>query len=109
MGVWGFCDTSVTATACEHAGPGPGPAFRPAPRTPTVSGMASLPTPPAQPDDATDAYVGLAADAAEQLARSRGWDTVRAVPPGSFLTMEFRSGRINFQVEDATVTRCWVG
>ncbi|MER7857262.1 I78 family peptidase inhibitor [Streptomyces bacillaris] len=59
--------------------------------------MASLPTPPEQPDDAPDAYVGLAADAAEQLARSRGWDTVRAVPPGSFMTMEFRSGRINFQ------------
>ncbi|MDT0419842.1 I78 family peptidase inhibitor, partial [Streptomyces sp. DSM 41982] len=53
--------------------------------------------------------VGLGADAAEQLARSRGWDTVRAVPPGTFLTMEFRSGRINFQVEDARVTRCWVG
>ncbi|PCG84835.1 proteinase inhibitor I78 [Streptomyces sp. WZ.A104] len=71
--------------------------------------MASLPTPPAQPDDAADSYVGLGADAAEQQARSRGWDTVRAVPPGTFLTMEFRHGRINFQVEDGTVTRCWVG
>ncbi|MFE9460089.1 I78 family peptidase inhibitor [Streptomyces californicus] len=71
--------------------------------------MASLPTPPAQPDDDTEAYVGLAADAAEQQARSRGWDTVRAVPPGTFLTMEFRHGRINFQVEDGAVTRCWAG
>ncbi|MDQ0983672.1 I78 family peptidase inhibitor [Streptomyces sp. V2I9] len=71
--------------------------------------MASLPTPPAQPDDDTEAYVGLAAGTAEQQARSHGWDTVRAVPPGTFLTMEFRHGRINFQVEDGTVTRCWVG
>ncbi|MEI7031397.1 I78 family peptidase inhibitor [Streptomyces pratensis] len=71
--------------------------------------MASLPTPPAQPDDAAESYVGLRADAAEQQARSRGWDTVRAVPPGAFLTMEFRHGRINFQVEDDTVTRCWAG
>ncbi|MEV2259933.1 I78 family peptidase inhibitor [Streptomyces anulatus] len=71
--------------------------------------MASLPTPPSQPDDAADSYVGLAADTAERQARSRGWDTVRAVPPGTFLTMEFRHGRINFQVEDDTVTRCWVG
>ncbi|MFD3789012.1 I78 family peptidase inhibitor [Streptomyces cyaneofuscatus] len=71
--------------------------------------MASEPTPPAQPDDAPESYVGLGVDTAEQQARSRGWDTVRAVPPGTILTMEFRSGRINFQVEDATVTRCWVG
>ncbi|OSC62882.1 proteinase inhibitor I78 [Streptomyces sp. WA6-1-16] len=71
--------------------------------------MASLPTPPAQPDDDADAYVGLAAATAERQARSRGWDTVRSVPPGAFLTMEFRHGRINFQVEDDTVTRCWVG
>ncbi|MFI1191396.1 I78 family peptidase inhibitor [Streptomyces californicus] len=71
--------------------------------------MASLPTPPAQPDDDTETYVGLPADAAERQAGSRGWDTVRAVPPGTFLTMEFRQGRINFQVEDGIVTRCWVG
>ncbi|MFI1785201.1 I78 family peptidase inhibitor [Streptomyces rubiginosohelvolus] len=71
--------------------------------------MASLPTPPVQPDDDADAYVGLDSDAAGRQARSRGWDTVRAVPPGTFLTMEFRHGRINFQVEDGTVTRCWVG
>ncbi|WP_299537556.1 I78 family peptidase inhibitor [uncultured Streptomyces sp.] len=71
--------------------------------------MTSLPTPSEQPDDAPDSYVGLDRDTAERQARGRGWSTVRSVPPGTVLTMEFRSGRINFQVEDATVTRCWVG
>ncbi|MGY3683665.1 hypothetical protein ACVWXU_007288 [Streptomyces sp. TE33382] len=74
-----------------------------------MRGMASIPTPPVQPDDVPESYVGLGAEAAERRARSRGWTTVRAVPPGTFLTMEFRGGRINFQVEDSTVTRCWVG
>ncbi|MEU0134414.1 I78 family peptidase inhibitor [Streptomyces sp. NPDC006296] len=71
--------------------------------------MAPVPTPPAQPDDTTDAYVGLDAEAAERQARERGWSTVRALPPGSVITMEFRGGRINFEVDDSTVTRCWVG
>ncbi|WP_405460694.1 I78 family peptidase inhibitor [Streptomyces sp. NBC_00101] len=71
--------------------------------------MNSLPTPPAQPDDPPEPYVGLDAETAERRAVARGWTTVRAVAPGTFLTMEFRSGRINFQVEDSTVTRCWIG
>ncbi|MFB6816918.1 I78 family peptidase inhibitor [Streptomyces sp. NPDC056347] len=71
--------------------------------------MAPIPTPPAQPDDAPGQYVGLAADVAERRARSRGWTTVRSLPPGMVITMEFRSGRINFEVDGAVVTRCWLG
>ncbi|WP_326696758.1 I78 family peptidase inhibitor [Streptomyces sp. NBC_01754] len=71
--------------------------------------MASLPTPPAQPDDAPESYVGLDAGTAEQRARERGWTTVRALAPGTVVTMEFRVGRINFEVADSSVTRCWVG
>ncbi|MGW1428294.1 I78 family peptidase inhibitor [Streptomyces sp. NPDC002431] len=71
--------------------------------------MAPIPTPPAQPDDAPGQYVGLTADAAERRARSRGWTTVRSLPPGTVVTMEFRSGRINFEVDGAVVTRCWLG
>ncbi|AEN09105.1 MULTISPECIES: I78 family peptidase inhibitor [unclassified Streptomyces] len=71
--------------------------------------MASVPTPPAQPDDTPESYVGLDAETAEQRARTRGWTTVRALAPGTVITMEFRGGRINFEVADSTVTRCWVG
>ncbi|MEV0010035.1 I78 family peptidase inhibitor [Streptomyces sp. NPDC051840] len=71
--------------------------------------MSSVPSPPAQPDDSPDSYVGLDAEAADRQARARGWSTVRALPPGTVITMEYRSGRINFEVEASTVTRCWVG
>ncbi|MFJ1892742.1 MULTISPECIES: I78 family peptidase inhibitor [unclassified Streptomyces] len=71
--------------------------------------MAPLPTPPAQPDDAPGAYVGLASEAAERRARSHGWTTVRSLQPGTVITMEFRSGRINFEVDAGVVTRCWLG
>ncbi|MBT2399629.1 I78 family peptidase inhibitor [Streptomyces sp. ISL-100] len=71
--------------------------------------MASLPTPSAQPDDAPEAYVGLDAAGAERLARERGWTTVRALPPGSIITMEYLEGRLNFEVKDDTVIRCWKG
>lgn len=54
-------------------------------------------------------YVGLDAEAAERQARARGWSTVRALAPGTFITMEFLGGRINFEVDASTVTRCWVG
>jgi len=64
---------------------------------------------PVQPDDTPGAYVGLAAGAAERRARDRGWTTVRSLPPGTVITMEFRSGRINFEVVDSVVTRCWLG
>ncbi|MEU8699396.1 I78 family peptidase inhibitor [Streptomyces sp. NPDC048680] len=71
--------------------------------------MAPIPTPSAQPDDTTGAYVGLTADTAERRARERGWTTVRALPPGTVITMEFRSGRINFEVDGGAVKRCWIG
>ncbi|MCX4509956.1 I78 family peptidase inhibitor [Streptomyces sp. NBC_01619] len=71
--------------------------------------MAPIPTPSAQPDDATEPYVGLDADGAERRARSRGWTTVRSLPPGSIITMEFLAGRLNFEVDDGTVVRCWKG
>ncbi|MEU3298617.1 MULTISPECIES: I78 family peptidase inhibitor [unclassified Streptomyces] len=71
--------------------------------------MAPIPTPSAQPDDATESYVGLDADGAERRARSRGWTTVRSLPPGSIITMEFLAGRLNFEVDDGTVVRCWKG
>ncbi|WP_175411209.1 proteinase inhibitor I78 [Streptomyces sp. TRM64462] len=66
-------------------------------------------SPPAQPDDNPEAYVGLDERDAERLARSRGWTTVRSLPPGSIITLEFLVGRINFEVRDSTVIRCWVG
>ncbi|MGX1881857.1 I78 family peptidase inhibitor [Streptomyces sp. NPDC055287] len=71
--------------------------------------MAPLPTPSAQPDDAPEAYVGLDAAEAERLARERGWTTVRALPPGSIITMEYLEGRLNFEVKDSVVIRCWKG
>ncbi|MFP1629627.1 I78 family peptidase inhibitor [Streptomyces sp. 5K101] len=71
--------------------------------------MAPLPTRSEQPDDAPDSYVGLGAREAEQQARERGWTTVRALPPGSIITMEFLAGRLNFEVRDDVVIRCWKG
>ncbi|GAA3123666.1 I78 family peptidase inhibitor [Streptomyces rectiviolaceus] len=74
--------------------------------------MAPIPTPPAgpqEPHDSTDAYVGLAADGAEQQARERGWSTVRSLPPGAIITMEYLAGRLNFEVKEGVVVRCWKG
>lgn len=71
--------------------------------------MAPIPTPGAQPDDNLQTYVGLGAAEAEQQARERGWTTVRALPPGSVITMEYVAGRLNFEVRDDSVTRCWKG
>lgn len=77
---------------------------------PNVACMAPIPTtPPAEPDDSPDSYVGLEANSAEDRARERGWTTVRSLPPGSIITMEYRVGRLNFEVADGTVTRCWKG
>ncbi|MFI8518276.1 I78 family peptidase inhibitor [Streptomyces sp. NPDC085481] len=61
------------------------------------------------PEHAPETYVGLAADEAERLARTRGWSVVRSVPPGSIITMEYLEGRINFEVDDDVVTHCWLG
>jgi len=71
--------------------------------------MAPIPTPPAEPSDTPDTYVGLEAVGAEQRARRRGWSTVRSLPPGSIVTMEYLAGRLNFEVADGRVTRCWQG
>ncbi|MFE3638354.1 I78 family peptidase inhibitor [Streptomyces cellostaticus] len=71
--------------------------------------MAPIPTPPAEPQDSPDGYVGLDATNAERLARRRGWSTVRALPPGTIITMEYRVGRLNLEVRDGRVTRAWKG
>ncbi|RZD56034.1 hypothetical protein C0Q59_24755 [Streptomyces albidoflavus] len=71
--------------------------------------MASLPTPPPDPQDDPAAYVGLTAEEAERQAGKRGWTTVRTLQPGAMITMEFLVGRINFEVTDGRVTRGWKG
>ncbi|MEV5613181.1 I78 family peptidase inhibitor [Streptomyces sp. NPDC052225] len=71
--------------------------------------MAPIPTPPADPQDDLSAYVGLDAEGAERQARGRGWSTVRKLAPGTIITMEYRAGRLNFEVTDGRVTRSWKG
>ncbi|MFF5499426.1 I78 family peptidase inhibitor [Streptomyces aquilus] len=71
--------------------------------------MAPIPTPPAEPHDNPDSYVGLEQGRAERLAREKGWSTVRSLPPGAIITMEYRSGRLNFEVKDGRVARSWKG
>ncbi|MEU3276450.1 I78 family peptidase inhibitor [Streptomyces antibioticus] len=71
--------------------------------------MAPIPTPPAEPKDSPDGYVGLDADRAERLARDRGWSTVRSLAPGTIVTMEYRFGRLNLEVRDGRVARAWKG
>ncbi|WP_432083944.1 I78 family peptidase inhibitor [Streptomyces sp. WAC 04229] len=71
--------------------------------------MAPIPTPPAEPQDSPDSYVGLDSDEAERLARERGWSTVRSLEPGTIITMEYRVGRLNFEVKDGRVARSWKG
>ncbi|MEV5596874.1 I78 family peptidase inhibitor [Streptomyces sp. NPDC052496] len=71
--------------------------------------MAPVPNSPFEPDDDPEAYVGLAQETAEERARARGWSTVRSLAPGSIITMEYLGGRLNFEVEDGSVTRSWKG
>ncbi|WP_046728997.1 I78 family peptidase inhibitor [Streptomyces humi] len=71
--------------------------------------MAPNPAPREEPQDSPQGYVGLDADEAQRLARGRGWSTVRALPPGAIVTMEYRAGRLNFEVRDGVVTRAWKG
>ncbi|MFJ6572845.1 I78 family peptidase inhibitor [Streptomyces sp. NPDC091292] len=71
--------------------------------------MAPFSTPAPEPHDNPETYVGLSADAAERQARERGWTTVRSLPPGAIITMEYRAGRLNFEVADGTVRRSWKG
>lgn len=71
--------------------------------------MGTQPTPHQEQPDAPDSYVGLDAGPAERIARERGWSPVRSLPPGSVVTMEYMEGRLNFEVADGTVVRCWKG
>ncbi|MET8248821.1 I78 family peptidase inhibitor [Streptomyces sp. NPDC005202] len=71
--------------------------------------MSPIPTPPAEPQDSPDGYVGLEAQRAERLARERGWSKVRSLSPGAIITMEYRVGRLNFEVKDGHVARAWKG
>ncbi|MFG3499396.1 I78 family peptidase inhibitor [Streptomyces sp. NPDC047928] len=71
--------------------------------------MGPLPNRPPQPDDSPDTYIGLNDSDAERRARSRGWTTIRSLPPGSVITLEYVAGRINFEVDHHTVRRCWIG
>ncbi|MGW4290548.1 I78 family peptidase inhibitor [Streptomyces sp. NPDC004673] len=71
--------------------------------------MAQIPAPPPEPQEILDSYVGLAAEDADRRARGQGWQTVRALPPGAIITMEYRTGRLNFEVEDGRVARVWKG
>lgn len=71
--------------------------------------MPSLPPVRNAPDDSPDAYVGMAADAAEQRARARGWRTIRRLAPDAVITMEYMPGRLNLAVRQGEVVRCWQG
>ncbi|MFD8160070.1 I78 family peptidase inhibitor [Streptomyces malaysiensis] len=71
--------------------------------------MGPVPNLPAEPDDDLDSYVGLDAHTAEERARARGWSTVRTLPPGAIITMEYLRGRIDFEVDEGTGRRCWRG
>lgn len=71
--------------------------------------MSHTPPPSQPPEDALDAYVGLPAQAAEERAKGNGWTRVRTLPPGAIITMEYLHGRINFTVEEGSVTRAWAG
>lgn len=75
----------------------------------TVADMEDQPADPTARDDDPEAYVGLPGEDAEDAARGRGWNTVRSLPPGAMITMEYREGRLNFTVEDGVVVRCWKG
>ena len=71
--------------------------------------MAPIPPLPTEPEDDPQAYVGLAVDEAERRARERGWSPVRTLAPGAVVTMEYRFGRLNLEVENGTVRRSWKG
>jgi Peptidase inhibitor I78 family. len=71
--------------------------------------MATDPPSAAEPQDSPDSYVGLEVSEAEERARERGWSSVRSLPPGAIITMEYLVGRLNFEVTDGTVTRAWKG
>jgi hypothetical protein len=65
--------------------------------------------PDRNPQDDLDAYLGLARQEAERRAREHGWTTVRSLPSGAVITLEYMAGRLNFTVDDGRVSRCWAG
>ncbi|MFJ9342049.1 I78 family peptidase inhibitor [Streptomyces sp. NPDC101733] len=67
------------------------------------------PRPAEDPGEDPARYVGLEAVEAERLARSRGWSTLRRLPPGTMVTLEYLQGRLNFEVEEGRVRRAWKG
>jgi hypothetical protein len=71
--------------------------------------MAPQPHFPQNPQDDLDAYPGLDAQEAERRAREHGWTTVRRLPPGAIVTLEYMARRLNFTVEGGRVRRCWPG
>ncbi|MBW1599249.1 I78 family peptidase inhibitor [Streptomyces sp. JJ38] len=71
--------------------------------------MAPIPFESNEPDDDPEAYAGMPVTAAEERARSRGWTTVRVLPPDAVVTMEYVAGRLNLTAEDDTVVRGWKG
>ncbi|GAA3001067.1 I78 family peptidase inhibitor [Kitasatospora albolonga] len=56
-----------------------------------------------------DEYLGLTAERARLLAAERGWSAVRVLEPGALITLEYREDRLNLQVRDGLVERCWQG
>jgi hypothetical protein len=71
--------------------------------TPPPCGLAPV------PEDDPGAYVGMPVGEAERTAASRGWRTVRSLPPDAVITMEYVAGRLNFVVADGSVIRAWHG
>ncbi|MFG2313026.1 I78 family peptidase inhibitor [Streptomyces sp. NPDC048566] len=71
--------------------------------------MAPLHPPRPEPQDSPESYVGLEVSRAEERAREHGWSSVRSLPPGTIITMEYLVGRLNFEVDDGKVARCWKG
>ncbi|MFF1869201.1 I78 family peptidase inhibitor [Streptomyces sp. CB03911] len=60
-------------------------------------------------EENTRDFPGLPVEAAEELARERGWASVRLLEPGAMITMEYREGRLNLVVRDGVVERGWEG
>lgn len=61
------------------------------------------------PDDDPHRYVGLPAEQAREQARAAGWTTVRVLPPGAVVTLEYLSTRLNMTADQGVVVRCWQG
>ncbi|CAM5540765.1 hypothetical protein SALBM135S_07843 [Streptomyces alboniger] len=101
--------TGAYAPLPDGRRPSRAPSFSGDPRTPNVAGMTSIPDPPAEPQDSPERYVGLAPEDAERQARAAGWSTIRSLPPGAIITMEYLVGRLNFEVKEGVVTRSWKG